>query len=369
MIGLLKSKMLQRNHRAGERRRNAFPFVVLLCVLVLSAGCVISPRRIVGGGGSTPTPTGSPTPTPAPGAPGKLYVSNPNNNSILRFDGAATANGNLAPIAVISGSSTQIISPRHIFIDEADDTLFVANQGDVLVFDGASTKTGNVAPSRSISGPATGISSPSDVALDDTKDLLYVADNLDVLVFNSGSAANGNVAFGHDIHAGFVISAMFLDSAHDRLFLADSAANAIHIYDGASGLNGNVAPTRSLVGAATQLSAPSGVAVDAVGKLIVANGNNSITVYVNAGAISGNVGPAVLITGANTTLNGPAQIAVNKSSSLVELFIANSGGANVPIFSDLGSKAGNVAPSRNIDGSATGLSVGGVQGITLDTTR
>lgn len=371
MSSRVEQGMEHQSPRSDRRTSNVFLFVLLSTVLLLTAGCVISPRRIIGGGAPDggPTPTGSPSPTPS-GAPGKLYVTNINNNSITRFDNASTADGNLAPAAVISGAATQIIAPRHIFVDGAADRLFVANQGDVLVFDSVSTKSGNAAPSRSISGAATGIASPADVAVDDTKDLLYVADTRDVLVFTSASTVNGNAAFGHDIQAGFIIAAMYLDSANDRLFLADSAANSINIYDGASGLNGRVAPSRSINGASTQLNQPSGIAVDAINKLIVSNaGSNTITVYINAGASTGNVSPAFVITGASTTLNGPSQIAVNRSTTPVELFVANSSGANVPVFSDLGSKSGNVNPSRNVAGSSTTFTTGGVHGITLDTTR
>jgi hypothetical protein len=111
--------------------------------------------------------------------------------------------------------------------------------------------------------------------------------------------------------------------------------------------------------------------VDAVGKLIVANSNgNSITIYPDAAGGNGDVPAAVEITGASTTLNFPAQIAVNRSNTLVELFVANSNGGNVPIFSDLGAKTGNIAPSRNINGAATTLTVAGaVTGIALDPTR
>lgn len=357
-------KMLRGKLSLERQPANTFMFTVLLCLAALAAGCVISPRRIVGGGGPTPTPTGSPTPTPVPGAPGKLYVANPNNNSILRFDGANTADGTIAPAATISGTSTLINAPQHIFVDGASDTLYVANQGNVLAFDGVSTKSGNVAP-RSISGAATGLTAPSAVGFDDTKNLLYVADNRDVFVFANASAANGNVAFGHDIQAGFVISALFVDGTNDRLYLADSATNTIDVYDGASGLNGTVAATRTISGSSTLLNQPSGIAIDALGRLIVSNkGNSSITVYVNAAATKGDVPPQANIQGASTTLNSPGQIAVNNSTTLVELFVGNSSGGNVPIFSDLGAKSGNVSPSRNIQLSTTGVS-----GITLDSTR
>ena len=360
----------------GPQPANALAFAILLSALMLMAGCQISPRRFCNGcpnPTSTPTPTPggspSPTPTPAPGAPGKLYVSDPNNNSILRFDGANTADANLQPIATIQGASTLINSPQHIFVDGPSDTLYVANQGNVLAFASASTKTGDVAPDRNINGVATGLNAPVDVSFDDAKDLLYVADTRDVLVFNNGSTVTGNTAFFHDIKVGFIISALFLDSTNDRLYLADSAANAIHVFDSASTLNNTVAATRTISGGSTQLNQPTGIAVDAVGKLIVDNANGSIIIFVNAAAATGNAAPQVIISGANTTLNNPAQIAVNDSTSLVELFVANFGGGNVPIFSDLGSKSGNIAPSRNINGSATGLSVSGVRGITLDTTR
>src|SRR5215471_14480733 len=84
-----------RNRDAMLRRLTIVVSAVLLLCL---AGCVISPRRDVvvsgGGGGATPT--------------GKLYVTNDANNSIIRFDNAFTANGNVAPAATIAGTITQI---------------------------------------------------------------------------------------------------------------------------------------------------------------------------------------------------------------------------------------------------------------------
>jgi hypothetical protein len=134
-------------------------------------------------------------------------------------------------------------------------------------------------------------------------------------------------------------------------------------------LNLSVAPSRSIFGAATLLNQPTGVAVDSVGKLIVSNaGSSTISVWVNAAAVNGNVAPQFSISGANTTLNAPDQIAVNKTTP-VEIFVANSAAANIPVFSNLGATSGNIQPSRNIVGGSTGLSNTGVRGVALDTTR
>src|SRR5690349_8674927 len=104
--------------------------------LVLLAGCVISPRRdgttSGGGGGGTP-------------GPGKLYVSNEASNSILRFDGALTATGNVTPAATITNSS-QILAPQFLLVDIGANRLYIASQGAaaVVIFDNASTRNGNI---------------------------------------------------------------------------------------------------------------------------------------------------------------------------------------------------------------------------------
>jgi DNA-binding beta-propeller fold protein YncE len=257
-------KMIRNSNAFSLQPMERFVLAALLCVIVLSAGCVISPRRIVGGPGS-PTPT----PTVNGSASGKIYVSIPSSNTILRFDNASTANGTTSPVAVISGTQTTLNSPQGIFVDEAADRLYVANQAgaSILVFDAISTKTGSIVPTRTIFGPSTSLLSPSGVAVDTVKNILYVSDGVDLLAFNNASTASGDAAFARDIKFGFTIAGMYLDSGNDRLFLADASTNAIDIFDNVSALNVTTAPSRQLIGAATQLNQPSGVAVDATGRV------------------------------------------------------------------------------------------------------
>lgn len=364
-------------------RRSLIPAQLFTAIfaLFLMVGCVISPRRTLGGGGGTPTPTPSATPTPNPAATGKLYVSNSGGGSILRFDNAFIANGDVTPAATISGATTTLKGNAFMTLDAAADRLYVADTGDlsVVIFDGVSTKTGtvNIAPTRTIAGAATGLLQPTDVALDKGRDMLYVADDIDIFVFNSASAAatNGNVAFARDISPGFAVSAIFLDATNNRLFVADQAADAIAVFDSASTLNGPVKATRVIQGTATHLAVPSGIAVDGAGRLIVSNVGNgttippSITIYANAAIADGNLPPVAEITGSNTGMSTPDQIVVDRTGTGT-LYNADPGAARIAVFANLNTATANISPTRTIKGPSTGMTVGSQPvGVALDTTR
>lgn len=347
-------------------RRNSLLISLGLLAFVIAAinGCVISPRRIVGGGSPTPTPSGSPTPN----ATGKLYVTDQNANSILRFDNGLTASGNVTPAATIFGASTGLAAPQFVTIDTAADRLFVANANgpNVLVFDGISTRTGNAAPTRIITGPANTFTAPSDVALDKTRDLLYVADAAEVFVFSPASTVNADATPVRDITvSGFNVAGMLLDAANDRLYLSDGANNAINIYDSASTLTGSVlSASRRINGANTNLASPSGMTLDASGNLVVANqGNGSITVYASAATANGNQTPIVTIDGTNTTLLAPGQIIHNPANSSNEVYVADTTANEVAVFSRVSTTNGPVAPVRQISGITS------ARGVALDTTR
>ena len=347
--------------------------VAVFCILLM-AGCVISPRRIVGGGGGTPTPTPSatPTPTPNPAATGKLYVLNSGSNSILRFDNAFTANGNAAPAATITGSSTTLNNPGFMTLDTAADRLYIADTNDVsiLIYDNISTRNGNVAPQRIIAGAQTNLLTPTDVSLDKVRNLLYVADDLDIHVFASASTATANVAPARDLTVSFVLSRIFIDGTNDRLYVVDEAANAVAVFDAASTLNGTITPNRVLQGAATHLATPADVQVDGLGRLVVSNASPpSITIYTNAAGVTANQAPVAEIVGSGTGMVVPNQIVIDPTGTGT-LYNADPGAARIAIFSGLNTANGNIGPNRAIVGAGTTLSVGSQPiGVALDNTR
>ena len=109
-------------------------------------------------------------------------------SSITVYEG--DAKGDVAPLRTIAGPLSQIDWPMGVAVDEANNELFVANNGDnsVLVF--ARTANGNAQPKRVIRGAATGIKGPMGVAI--AKDEIFVANFGDhtALVFPRLAAGN-----------------------------------------------------------------------------------------------------------------------------------------------------------------------------------
>jgi hypothetical protein len=337
--------------------------IAILAFLFLLAGCQISPRRgtISNGGGG------------GGGTGGQLYVSTA--SSILHFNNAESSNGNIAPVSTISGTNTQLSSPQHLFLDTANDRLYVANQGgsSVLVFDGVSTQSGtiNSAPTRAIFGNATGLVAPIDVALDPVNNLLYVADGTSILVFAGASTVNGNTPPVHNINMGVSIGGLFLDATNNQLYVSDPGDNAVDRLDGANSQDVVGVVGGAIAGANTGLSQPRGLALDAAGRLLVSNSATpaSITVYASASVATGNITPSLTISGSSTLLRAPGQIALNRNVGNGELYVLDPLAASVLVFTNAPTTGGNIAPARNIAGSNTGITASAVNGLAIDPTR
>jgi hypothetical protein len=340
--------------------------LALLLGMMLLSGCVISPRRTAGGGGSGGGGGGG----TATG--GKLYVTS--GNSILRFDNALNATGNIAPGGTINGTSTTLSSPHALQIDTGTDRLYVANQGagSVLVFSAASTVTGNVAPTATLVGANTGLSSPVGVALDTTRNILYVADGTTMFVFANVSSLSGttNTAPAQSFITGFTIAGIFVDAANNILYAADAADNTVAIYQSANAQSGVGFASGTIVGPDTGLSRPTGAALDSAGRLLISNpGVPSLSAYPNPTSANGDVLPAAVIKGNSTGLSSPAQIAATNAITNGALYVADTGANSVLIFSPISNVTGtvNLAPSRQFSGATTTLS--SPTGIALDSTR
>jgi hypothetical protein len=95
---------------------------------------------------------------------GRLVVSEggPLPPQVVEF--SSTANGNSAPLAAIVGSSTGLLRPAGVAVDDAG-SIYVANSAGNSITVYASTAVGDAVPVRTIRGPHTGLSSPGGISL------------------------------------------------------------------------------------------------------------------------------------------------------------------------------------------------------------
>ncbi|MDC4225125.1 MAG: hypothetical protein MPW15_13075 [Candidatus Manganitrophus sp.] len=130
-----------------------------------------------------------------PRGDGNLYVVNEGTGSLLAFDNASTAEGDLSSDRHFPET---IAKPTSLFLDQTTDTLYVANTGQnaILIYENASgleLPDGLASADRVISGPQTGLRLPGGVAYDATRQRLYVANegNASILVFHAGCSETG----------------------------------------------------------------------------------------------------------------------------------------------------------------------------------
>jgi len=96
----------------------------------------------------------------------------------------------------------------------------------------------------------------------------------------------------------------------------------------AAGLNGNVMPDRVISGTHTGLTSPHGIALDASGRLFVADRNSNKVLIFDADARD-DAAPVVTLSG----LNAPERISVDPE---LNIYVTNKGNNTISIFSSTG---------------------------------
>lgn len=207
--------------------------------------------------------------------------------SIVTF--SILADGNVAPLRVLTDATGQLNSPTGVAVDLANDEMFVVTAGDpwsVRVY--RRSASGSHAPLRVITGPSTGLNDPFDVAYDPVHQEIFVAnllgDSSGPPFFAEGSVTvynrtdTGDVAPKRKIAGAFTNMkgpwSLALDLVNDELVIANNDAGLVTVH--ARTANGNAVAKRNIGGGNTQIDDPQGVAVDTVhGVIAVANKEGS----------------------------------------------------------------------------------------------
>jgi hypothetical protein len=215
------------------------------------------------------------------------------------------ANGNIAPVQVITGPRTGLNNPVSIAMGRSDSA---GSSGPFRIFVFAAGANGNIAPVRTIGGSKTQLNDPFGIAV------------------------------GGDGY----------------LYAANAASNSVTVY--APGANGDVSPSRIIHGRRTGLHNPTSVGLDAGRNIYVLNSNfrppTSITVY--GAHANGNAAPIRSISGSKTGLSShlfnSQSLAVNAdgSSDVTQTWEVKPYDYVSDILLFFPSVAGNHRPSRTV---------------------
>ncbi len=286
----------------------------------------------------------------------ELYVLK--DNQILVFNKASTVNGHLSPNRIIlmpktyaPGSYCSYCVPA-MWFDSASNELFVLSKyaASVLVFTDATTANGNVTPARVISGTTTELNWPSNLWFDAHSNQLYVNNSYNILVFTDATTAQGNIAPTRVISSttttpkANVPASLWLDSTSNQLYVGITN-NSILVFTDASTVSGTVAPARTITSTALY-ALPRWLWFDTISnQLYVATGYGGILAFTDATTINGNITPAKIISANQFIYNGPLWL----DSASDELYVANQdskGHVSILVFDNASSINGSVTPSR-----------------------
>ena len=253
------------------------------------------------------------------------------------------------------GSSGPNLTPPPTPTPAPQGKLYVSNESAnaIVRFDNAFTATGDIAPNASIVGPATQLTSPEHILLDTAADRLFVA-NLgasSILVFDQISTKNGDIVPSRVITgaATNLINPVDLayDKARDMLYVADGLD--VLVFNSASAATGDVAPARDIQPGFSV----SSIFLDSGDRLYAADAaNNAINVYDGASTLNNAVTANRTLSGASANLSQPAGILVDSAGKLI---VSNAGTNTVTTYDNASVVNGNVAPSTAIVGVATKL--------------
>jgi len=291
--------------------------------------------------------------TTLPAGP-KIYVANHgkegSNPSVTIY--AEAASGNVAPLATLAGSHTNMQQIQFPGVDSAGNlylsdagTASSATSGFVAYF-GATGQSGNQPSSFAFAG----LANPEGIAFDSSGNV-YVAESQQIAVYAPGStSASAPIrTLASDIAAGTQPFGIALD-ASNRLYVA--LGDQVEVF--AAGASGNDTPIQEFDETNDMLAGLDsclGIAVDTSDNIYCANFNNSTITEYAAGSTGTTVTPTVTAMDATkTSIDEPFGIFIDASNTI---YIANYGNSSVAEFTTTGLAAGTA--TRTISGTATGL--------------
>ncbi|MBA2302969.1 MAG: hypothetical protein H0W08_10080, partial [Acidobacteria bacterium] len=274
----------------------------------------------------------------------RLYAAE-REESLQRRAGApaaGTVDADRPPIRTISDNratySAIAVDPTRDEVILQDENLF-----QILVYGrGSNTppKASMTEPKRRIGGLKSKVEFNCGLYVDPASGDIYSVpnDTVDTLIV-FGRQARGNVAPDRELSTPHGTYGIAVDETKQEMFLTVQHTNSVVVYRKTAA--GKEKPLREIVGNATKLEDPHGIAVDPARKLmfVVNYGNAKTTSRTGPGTFelpsisvypldaAGDVAPLRVIKGAQTQLNWPAGMTIDPEEGI--LYVANDGGDSV----------------------------------------
>jgi hypothetical protein len=220
----------------------------------------------------------------------QLYVST--NTSILVFNNAGTATGNIAPSRTVGGGGTG--PSRHLQLNTATDILYVSTpNGSIFRIDSASAANSTTTASRTFTLPVGG-DSVTGIALDATNDVLYVGFSRGSvgIILGVSTKLNGAITPDAEITVGTTgtLQSITIDGPRDRLYVANHLGQ-VFVFDAAhTRTTGAPTPSRTI---ALPFSTQHRLFLETTNDRLYASGQNRVVIVNNAGTANGTVTAAV----------------------------------------------------------------------------
>lgn len=262
-----------------------------------------------------------------------------------------------APTRSIIGGSTQLTIPGAIALDPLAGELFVAASSignEVLVF--ALGDQNDVTPLRTIGGSiASGIVGVAGLAIDPIHRELWISSsgNDSIRVFDAkadGDQAPLRTIEGPSTNLDFNLG-IYVDLAADEVFVISRSAGAILVFDRLD--DGDMAPIRSIVGASTLLGSHQWLfASQEHEELYITTRQGTASAILTFPRLAnGDVAPIREVRGSATELDNAQGIIL---TAVGELLVANESTGKIHVFPRTAD--GDVAPTRTLGGSLAGVS-------------
>ncbi len=276
---------------------------------------------------------------------GNIYVTNDTPPSVFVYP--LGSNGNAAATASINGAATGLESPTGVAVDSSGK-IYVADFGDPVVVPAIPASVfvyppqaslpsqpgyPNVAPVATISGSKTDIAFPIGIAVDSSGKIYVAGSNgnnsyaASVFVFpplgsSSGLLNEPPIAIISGGATGLLSPAGITLDFSGNIYVTDLAAMSVFVFPPVGSSTGTLdeKPTATINGISTALNQPFGIALDSSLNIYVANQSeesDSVFVYPPLGSSTGLLDepPSATISGPLTELGDPLRIALQPGAT------------------------------------------------------